>query len=204
MHDIAAWSECEHRALNAPRRQGRVVRVEDWMRDSAVAQLVDGVELRAPDMVRYDRRTTVQWRARQEATEYAARAAVLLQERGFDASRVKHEEHADMFWTIGSDGAMVLAVLSIGPMLGTAWLRLGAALIEESSLIFASVIHIPRGQWDSGAVETRQAQYLRRVAGEWVVRLAAISQGAPALRSPGLHCRWCRDEECPVRAEARA
>lgn len=207
---IGRWAECEAYALAHPARAPARVHVAQLVGTMAHAQLADDYEHPRPPTVVYDS-TTRSWGqviAQVNTIEDAARAE--LDKRGW---RIIDQEdfvfddtftgHLDLRCYHRKNGEAIVD-LKTGAV-GAGWLQVGGYLTgayHGEEIPWGGILHVPRlpvFRVPTATLTMRPAAALRE---SWRVlhdRVSAVLDGAPASRTPGLHCQRCPLRDCAVR-----
>ena len=212
--DISRWSECEAYALSEPPVE-RTHSVAAVVGTLAHAQLACIEATAEPKRITYDPITRNWTQARVHARDIAEEARRLLgvlgwtiiyQERALEG--LGATGHLDLMCWKQDSGDAVLD-LKTGQQIGAAWLQVGGyiSLLSEDAGVWPAaqwggVLHVqrrPLGKLVVGGLSMRPAGGLMdawRIAYE---RIQQVQSGAPALRTPGIHCARCPLKSCAVR-----
>ena len=206
--DIQAWSNCETMALQSPPRPLGRTNVAAWVGTLAHGWL-SGLEPEPPERLAFDGITPTMQNAIVQAGHITSKARALLSEYGWgvleseeELGRGKLTGHLDLrLWH--SDHGEAIVDLKTGQGIGTAWLQVGGYLtLDGGGVDWGGVLHIPRVSIHKDVRGTLALRPSHDIAKAWQVvfnRVSDVLNGAPPMRTPGLHCGRCGITTCPVR-----
>ena len=206
---IGEWMTCEAMALESPKREG-TINAATYVGMLAHARLT-GMYVEEPNRVTWDTSTPSGFHANVQADAIFIAADKSMRADGWDwqdyptefkVTREHDVGHLDMIATQVRDGVRAIIDLKTG-RIGAGWLQVGGYLYlaDDPSIQYGGILHVPRVPIGRDPVATLELRPAPALIAAWQVarqRVTDIQLGAPATRSPGVHCRRCL-ARCPVR-----